>query len=310
MACNNIPQSYPSLIVHMTEAEGGANTYGSTLPLLINTAIAIGEDRAMLITGQTEYRQARKALVSLFAARRTAVTEAYDFCFTARSVLEKYLGREWTEAWVDTGWMLTLAIPQSFEGLYELSLSLVSYFTENPTQENEELGVTIIAAQAVVNNLTTTNQAVNNADAVSGLRKDTRDEKFKAARKRLSGLCKELSQRLDDMDPRWRAFGLNMPGAATVPEIPENVVVVPQPGARLQISCDPSTNATGYRFYLQRPIVDPEPIHVGSSAEPLFLTEALTAGQQYVVFISAVNEGAESDLSNAVNATPVLAAAA
>ena len=45
-------------------------------------------------------------------------------------------------------------------------------------------------------------------------------------------------------------------------------------------------------------------------AEPLFVTEPLVAAQPYVVYISAVNEGAESELSDPVTGTPVLAAAA
>lgn len=310
MACNPIPNSYPSLVLHLTEAEDGAVSVGASVPLVINTAILIGEDRQWLLNTQAEYRAARRALVPLYAARRTAIKDAQTFCYTARGVLENSLGHEWSDAWIDTGWMLTLAIPQSFEDLYELSLSLVAYFTANPSQEDAHLGVTAAAATTISDALRNTNKAVNNAETVSGDKKIVRDDKFKAARKRLTGLCKELSIQLDDLDPRWRAFGLNMPGATTVPEIPEHVVVTPLPASRLQIACDPSANATNYRFYLQRPIVDPEPIHVGGSSEPLFVTEALTPGQVYAVFVSASNEGAESELSNAVNATPILAAAA
>lgn len=310
MACNIVPSSYPSLVLHLTEAEDGATSVGASVPVVINTAIAIGEDRAFLIAAQGQYRAARKALVPLYATRRTAIKDAQAFAFKARGVLEITLGDVWSEAWIDTGWMLSLAIPQSYEGIYELAVTLVTYFTANPTMQNEELGITIAAAQAVETALRTANQAVNNAETVSGDKKIERDKKFKAGRKRLMGLCKELSIRLDDLDPRWRAFGLNMPGATTVPSIPENIVVVPQPGSRLQIACDEATNATNYRFYLQRPILDPEPIPVGSSPAPLFVTEALTPGQVYLVYVSASNEGAESDLSNAVSATPVLAAAA
>ena len=250
------------------------------------------------------------AIVPLSAARKAAVAAAYDFCFKTRDVLENYLGREWSEAWFATGWVSNLVIPQSFDDLYELSLSLGSYFTAHPTQENTGLGVTAAAAQATATALRNANLAVNAAELASATKKIVRDEKLVAARKRLSGLCKELSQRLEDLDPRWRAFGFNMPGAATVPEVPVNVVVTPLPLARLQIACDASPNATLYRFYLQRPILDPEPILVGNSSEPLFVTESLVAGQQYVIYVSAVNEGAESDLSDPVSATALAAAAA
>jgi hypothetical protein len=71
-----------------------------------------------------------------------------------------------------------------------------------------------------------------------------------------------------------------------------------------RFACDASANATRYRFYTQRPILDPEPILAGSATEPL------VAGQGYQIYISAINGGAESELSEPVNATPVLAAAA
>ncbi len=86
--------------------------------------------------------------------------------------------------------------------------------------------------------------------------------------------------------------------------------LVEVPLARFQIACDPSPNATLYRFYYQRPILDPEPIFAGHAAEPLFVTESLTAGQQYLVYVSATNEGAESELSEPVSATTQLELAA
>ena len=230
MACNKIPSAYPSLVVHLTEAEGGATGVGPSLPLLINTAANIGEDRAALRTAQKEYRAARSAIAPLSAARKAAVNAAYEFAFKTRDMLENFLGREWSELWIETGWVSNLIIPQGFDDLYELSESLVDYFTANPARQNEELDITIEAVTDIWNDLRTTNQAVLNAEALSLAKKDVRDAKKKAARKRLNGLCKELSQRLDDMDPRWRNFGFNLPGAPTVPEIPEDVVITPLPG--------------------------------------------------------------------------------
>lgn len=310
MASNPIPEAYPSLIVQLTEAYGGATTIGAAIPLLINTAALIGSDRLALITAQGEYRAARSAIVPLSAARKGAVDAAYEFCLTSRDVLAYYLGREFNEAWLAAGWIDSLAIPQSYDGLYELSLSLTGYFTANPLHENDALGVTGANAQTMVNALGIANEAVINAEALAATKKDVRDAKLTAVRKRLSGLCKELSQRLEPLDPRWRQFGFNMPGASTVPAVPENVVVTPLSGARFQIACDPSPNATSYRFYYQRPILDPEPILAGSASEPLFVTESLSAGQLYQVYVSATNEGAESELSEPVNATTLLAAAA
>ena len=97
---------------------------------------------------------------------------------------------------------------------------------------------------------------------------------------------------------------------ATVPAVPGDVVVMALPGARLQIACDPSPGATSYRFYTQRLIVDPEPVLAGGARGPLFVTAPLVPGAEYLIYVGAVNEGAESSLSEPVSAKPLLDQAA
>ena len=310
MAKNPIPQSFPSLFVHATDAFLGAEAHGASIPLLINTGTLIGADRLALIMAQEEYEAARGALTGLSAARKAAVKSAYDFCFTARDVIAYYCGRDWNNGWIVAGWLNNLQIPRSYDDLYTLTFKLVGYFQANPTHENTGLGVTTAAAQALVTALQSANAAYLNAEVNSFEHRNVRDAKVTAMRKRLSGLCKELSQRLEDLDPRWRWFGFNLPGAPTVPEVPQQVAVFALPLARLQITCDPSAGATSYRFYTQRPILDPVPLPAGTSEEPLFVTEPLVAGQEYLVYVSAVNEGAESLLSEPVSATAAQQAAA
>ena len=79
---------------------------------------------------------------------------------------------------------------------------------------------------------------------------------------------------------------------------------------RLQVECDPSSNADYYRFFFQRPIVDPEPIVAGTANDPLFNIAGLIPSQPYLIYVSAVNSGAESELSDGVSGTPVQQAAA
>lgn len=310
MAANPIPESYPSFIVQFTEGFNGVTDVGSTVPVVINTALLIGGERQALLNSQGEFRLARSAIVPLSAARRDAVVDAHSFCQTARDVLMFYLGREYNEAWLAAGFLNSLEIPQGYDELYALSLALETYFEGHVAQENEKLNVTADRAEEVSSALDATNKAVLNAEAFATTKKDVRDTKLAECRKRMSDLCKELSMRLGPLDPRWRQCGFNMPGAATVPTVPTNVVVTPLAGGTLQIACAPSANATRYRFYTQRAILDPEPILAGSATEPLFITSPLTVGTSYFVYVSAVNDGAESELSEPVNATPELAQAA
>ncbi len=310
MASNKIPNSLPSLFRLSTQAFEGADNHGASVPLLINTPELIGADRLALILAQDEYQIARASLVTLSTARKDAVAATYDFCFTVRDLLTFYFGRQYSNLWLAAGWIDGTAVPQNYDELYMLVNRISNYFTANPAKENPAVGVTAAHAQTLAIAMQSSDTAYLDGEVSSMTKRNVRDEKLAAMRKRLSGLCKELSQRFDDLDPRWRWFGFNLPGAATVPEVPQEVVAFALSGARLQISCDPSVGATSYRFFVQRPILDPVPMPVGTSTEPLLITDPLTIGQAYLVYVSATNDGAESLLSTPVTVTAVAAVAA
>jgi len=311
MAKNTIPDGYASLMVLGCDAKAGAAAVGASIPLLINTEALIAADVAAAESSQLVYKTTGAGLAPLSAALKAQRELAYSFCFTARDLLRVYCGREWCEAWLATGFVDdSVAVPRSYAGLRELLVGLNNYFTLNPTHENAAVGITAALANTRVVALQSAHEAINARWALIESKKQLRDGAVVALRKRLSGLCKELSQRLEDLDPRWIDFGFNMPGAASTPEVPQDVVVTALPGAELQVACAASPNATRYRFYYQRPIVDPAPIFAGSAEDPLFVITGLTAGQVYQIYVSAANEGADSLLSAPVSGTPVLAAAA
>ena len=65
---------------------------------------------------------------------------------------------------------------------------------------------------------------------------------------------KELASALDPLDPRWKSFGLNMPGAQHIPGVPQNLVVALHEGHRSEHGdayrlrvrhCDRSEQAKG-----------------------------------------------------------------
>jgi hypothetical protein len=310
MASNKIPDGYASLIVQGNDAQAGAEAIGDEVPLLVNTEELIAGNVAAAQSTQLAYKTTRAGLAGLSATMKSERDLAYDFCFKSRDLLRVYCGREWCEAWLATGFEDGLAVPRNYADQHELLVSLNNYFTLNPTHENAAVGITAAIANTRLVALQAAHEAINFRWALIETKKQARDAAVTALRKRLNGLCKELSQRFEDMDPRWMDFGFNMPGAPTTPEVPEDVVVTPLPASRLQVVCAPSPNASRYRFYYQRPIVDPAPIFAGGSEDPLFIIEGLTAGQVYQVYVSAANDGAESQLSEPVNATPVLAVAA
>ena len=310
MASNPIHSAFPSLMLQAQRAYQGATTIGPGIPLLINTALLIGTDRESLQSAQTVFQTASGALTALNAALESAKSNAFGFCVNARDVLKFYFGRTYNPAWRAAGFINRIAVPQSEAGLHDLLESLQAYFTANPTHQNPELEVTAANAATLLADMNTARAAIDTQKNTSDAKRIDRDARKTTMQKRLSGLCKELVQRFDALDPRWRDFGFNLPGAPSVPSAPKNVVALPTIPGQLQVTCGRSTNATGYRFYYQRPIVDPEPISAGSATDPLFIISGLTPGQTYLVYASATNAGGESELSEATSAVVSAAVAA
>jgi hypothetical protein len=310
MASNPIANRYAALMVQASDAHAGATSLGGTIPLLINTAAIIQSDLTAAQTGQLAYKTTKGSLQPLSAGLRTERARAYQFCFTARDLLRVYCGRDYNPGWLVTGFDNTLEVPRDYAGLRATLAALKNYFTANPAHENDGINITAARAEETLGGLEMAHYLVVAKKAQITAKRQERDTKVATLRKRLSGLCKELSQRLGPLDARWREFGMNMPGAPSVPAIPEHVALTPLSGARLQVTCEPAVNATRYRFFYQRPIEDPEPIFAGNANDPLFVITGLEAGQTYLVYVSAVNEGAESELSEPVSATAQAAAAA
>lgn len=310
MAKNSLPTSYTGLVLLSQRCLNGATTHGAGIPLLINTAAAFITDRSALLVAQAAYQAGCGTSPALREALEAARIGAAAFCGQARNVLEFYLGTRHSDAWRPAGFVSNLAIPQKESGLVTLLTALRTYFTANPTRENADLNVTALRAETLLQNLNTARQSVDALRGNCTTDRQTRDTKVTAMRKRISGLVRELGQRLEPLDARWLDFGLNMPGAVSVPAAPEDVVATPTLPGQLQVECDSSTNATGYRFYYQRPILDPEPILSGSSPMPLWIIAALTPGQTYLVYATATNAGGESELSDPVSAVVSIAAAA
>lgn len=172
------------------------------------------------------------------------------------------------------------------------------------------MSVTAARAGTLLAAMNTARSGIDNQKNIADARRIDRDEKRDAVKKRLSGLCKELVQRLTPLDPRWRDFGFNLPGAPSVPAAPKNVAAQATAPGQLQVTSNTSATATGYRFYYQRPVLDPEPVFAGSAFDPLFIITGLTPGQSYLVYVSATNLGGESELSEPASAVVTIAAAA
>jgi len=306
MAANPVPQAINDIYRISKKCQTAAATLGAGIPLLINTSSNIGSNRGNLLQLEGLYQQTLSQLPDFRKAIRTARANAIDFARKARGWLENSYGHRWSEQWRQVGFIHdSLEIPlQDDADLAALLERMEFFFTQNPTQQNTDPKVNVTAARAgqSAGALSTAESNLDAKERQSGEQKIARDGAKKAMRKRLSGLIGELKQRIADNDPRWLEFGLNLPSAPNVPAAPKNVAVNTNTPNEFFITCGPAQHATHYRFFTQRPGLDPEPVHAGNSDEPMLHLTGLTTGQSYVILVTAANGGAESRFSKPVTA--------
>lgn len=106
------------------------------------------------------------------------------------------------------------------------------YLAEHPELEVAQLALSAAAAQARCEAVRAARAKLNRRTAVRAAALQARDTAYDQLRRRAQGLAWELGCLMDDNDARWRAFGLNLPGAGQVPEPVEEITVRPDgPGA-------------------------------------------------------------------------------
>lgn len=282
------------------KAKDGATTHPE-IALVQNTAAKIQTDLSATTAAEAEYQGAVSSVVPLQLAYEAAIADAYEFAGRAKGVLKMHCGNQYCDLWNTTGFTSSnkLQVPQSWNGLRVLLGSLATYFSAHATHEVAAMQVTALRAGELITALDATRNAVTSARQTVTAKRIVRDLAVNALRIRLRGLADELKQLIGRRDPRWRAFGLNVPAEPAVPPQPEELEVINDTPLQLLVRCDPVPYADHYRWW-RRPHNSPaEPEAVGSSDLPMFLIEDLVGGTHWDIFVSAVNSsGTEGSLSD------------
>jgi hypothetical protein len=258
--------------------------------------------RAAAVTARDNYENGKPMLKGLRDVMDVARLEARTFMFLVREILKPIFGADYSELWNALGLFGSLEIPQNVDELILLLEAVVAYLTANPAA-GAARNLTAVEAQAVLDALKDARKAViDQEDAMTNLLV-IRDEKFAAVRKGLRGVFHELEDILDPLDPRWKAFGFNPPGADETPDVVTGVTAVLIGPNAVAMKWGASARAAYYRVWQRVVGVDAEPVAVGSPADIDFTLENLPAAATVEIYLSAVNTGGESALSEKVTIT-------
>ena len=296
---NKIPTSIPALLEMATKASNGAGTYGAAV-LAVNTKALLDADIAALSAKILTYNTGKNLLSDHRVTVQTTVDEGRLFMMTTRDLLKPVFGFEFNERWNVIGLNNSLAIPYPQGEVLVTLTAFKDFLAANPAMNNEQANVTAARAEELITELKTAMKAVTDQETVvKGLFND-RNLEVEALTKRMSGLIAELKLHLDGFDPRWLAFGLNMPDAIETPDQVEHLKATLIGPTAAALKWDAAARADYYRVFKKVHGPDEDYVIVGSPADLDFTLEDLPVGATIDVIVIAVNEGGEGAQSEKV----------
>jgi len=126
------------------------------------------------------------------------------------------------------------------------------------------------------------------------------DAAYDTLAKAMRVVIKNLEEILSPNDPRWLAFGLNMPGADTTPGQPLNVTASLGESGTITVQYDAVPLATRYRVRMRLVGVESDYRLVARSTEPMASISGVLPGQTAQIIVQAVNGAAQGVASEPI----------
>ncbi len=295
----NIQYTMAGVSASAVKASNGLQENETALGVKYCTLAVLNAARALAFTAALLFNNGKVLLRTKREALDQARTNGRAFAMLTRDILKSVFGSEPNENWLTVGFD-GLAMPANVDDLLTLLKTMAAFFTANPAREVAALNITAAQAQALADALETAMGEVATQESALETLKNDRDAKFMALRGRVVQLFDELTHLMDPLDPRWTSFGFNKPGAQETPDVPENVVATLIGPTAVAVKWKAPARAEYYRVFKKVIGADEEAVAVGSPADLDFTIEGLPTNATVEIQISAVNNGGESQRSEAV----------
>lgn len=298
MASNQLPSGNDDLFTLGEDMADGLHAHEVAVGVKQNQEATVRAALTAAITAQNNFKAAQTAKLALSTAVTVADSNAKAFIGSTRRILINYLGDGWSQAWEATGFPnQSTAVPGTQSERQALLQALQNYFTANVAQQNAPLNVTAARAGALFTALSDARSAAADGNTASGQKKNLRDAAVATLRTRLSGLMNELGQLLEDTDPLWLAFGLNLPGATNLPDPADSLILTAGgPGVVLADWGDVS-RATRYRVFKQIVGVDADFVADATVNDSDYTLNGLPSGKTVRVQIVSANDAGQGQPS-------------
>lgn len=270
--------------------EGGLVEFGQPLGITQITPAQFQVVLTAFSNGDNAFNAGRSMRQAASDAYQGALSDIYDWLSATKNVLAGRFGVRWSTAWAQAGFNNnSTAIPAKNDDRIALTGRLAAFFTANPTYEVPGMQVTAAQANTLKSAVLTKQAALTSATrTLTGLGQ-TWDAAFQALTDEAWSLVKILQAILADNDPRWLAFGLQMPITPSTPGKPVNVTAQLSDSGAILVQCDAVATATRYRCRALIVDVETEYRLVASSTEPILAIYGILPGQTLQIVVQAVN---------------------
>ena len=296
---NPLGRSAAELSSQLSKAIPGVVKYAAAIGLPAGTSDELTAALADVTASDNSYKQGKDDLKSRRQALNIAFKAAAIFCTQVREVVKPALGPRYSQGWDVVGFVGTLQVPTTVDGLLVMLGVIGTYLVGHPEFVRGD-DITVLRANTLFADLSTARTAVAEYKANRERLFKARTLKETAARRALRRLLDDLELALGPLDDRWIEFGFNKPGAKETPNVPENITAILIGPNAVALKWPKAPRAEYYRVWKKVSGVDQELIAVGSPNDLDFTLEGLPANATILIGVSAVNNGGESAISELV----------
>ncbi|MDB6027366.1 MAG: hypothetical protein JWM68_3589, partial [Verrucomicrobiales bacterium] len=209
---NDTPTKESDLLTSSQDLATGEVAIGNELDVAQNKSGKIMADINDLTGKRAGYEIAKDKLVDYRAAIRSVFEDGKTYMALGRDMFKPRFGNEFVDKWKLLGFENSLALPKTPAELQLAVKTFKEYLAAHPTDEVIPLNLTVAYAQTLYDRISLARGAVYNQEMVVAAAKDERDASAAKLRRRYRGFIDEVSQLMGPLDPRWKVFGLNLPG--------------------------------------------------------------------------------------------------
>ena len=304
MSNNPTPDNNDILRALADRLADGCHTHEVSIGIAQNTEVKIRAAIAALAAAELQVGLKKAAVSAAYDVLQTADDAGMEVLAHCKLRLAQKLGQRWSAAWEPTGFPgQSTAVPTTMDPRFTLLGDLKAYFTAVPANASTDMGATAALCDAAWTALSNARQAVADAESAQTTAMNVRRDAVDPLRKRVRGLINELEGLIADDDPRWEAFGLNIPANPSAPETVASVTAAALGNGRIEVSWDYATRAVRFRVETFITAVDLEWQGKGSFKDLEAILKGFTAGQVVKVRVIAGNDGGDAGPSPEASVT-------